>query len=40
MALVADDVKQGQIEEVITRMQDDRGIGDLADGLEIGRAHV
>ncbi|MEM8617582.1 MAG: tetratricopeptide repeat protein, partial [Pseudomonadota bacterium] len=40
MALVADDVKNDRIEEVITRMQDDRGIGDLADGLVLAWAHL
>ena len=40
MALVADDVKEGRVTEVITRMQDDRGIGDLADGLILAWAHL
>ena len=40
MALVADDVENGRIEDVITRMQDDRGIGDLADGLVLAWAHL
>ena len=40
MVLVADDVKEGRIAEVITRMQDDRGIGDLADGLILAWAHL
>ncbi|MEO1345842.1 MAG: tetratricopeptide repeat protein [Pseudomonadota bacterium] len=40
MALVADDVENGRIEDVIARMQDDRGIGDLADGLVLAWAHL
>lgn len=40
MALVADDVREGRINDVITRMQDDRGIGDLADGLILAWAHL
>ncbi|MEM7733853.1 MAG: tetratricopeptide repeat protein, partial [Pseudomonadota bacterium] len=40
MALVADDVKQGRTDDVIARMSDDRGIGDLADGLILAWAHL
>jgi tetratricopeptide (TPR) repeat protein len=40
MALAADDVKNGNIDAVITRMEDDRGIGDLADGLILAWAHL
>ncbi len=40
MALVADDVKRGEIDAVITRMEDGRGIGDLADGLILAWAHL
>lgn len=40
MALVADDVKRGEIDTVITRMEDDRGIGELADGLILAWAHL
>ncbi len=40
MALVADDVKQGRTDDVIARMKDDRGIGDLADGLILAWAHL
>lgn len=40
LVLVADDVKQGRIEDVVTRMQDGRGIGDLADGLILAWAQL
>ncbi|MEO0372709.1 MAG: tetratricopeptide repeat protein, partial [Pseudomonadota bacterium] len=40
MAIVADDVKQGRMDDVITRMGDERGIGELADGLILAWAHL